>query len=40
MQDTVFFVEQDNWSVPAIETALGEALAFAPRIAKRLGASR
>jgi monoamine oxidase len=38
MQDKVFFVEQDNWAVPAIETALGEALAFAPQIAAGLGA--
>jgi monoamine oxidase len=36
MQDKVFFVEQDNWCVPAIETAVGEALAFAPRIAAQL----
>jgi hypothetical protein len=35
MRDKVFFVEQDNWSVPAIETAIGEALAFAPHIAAR-----
>ena len=35
MRDKVFFVEQDNWSVPAIETAIGEALAFAPQIAAR-----
>lgn len=28
----VFFVEQDNWALPAIETSLEEALHFAPRI--------
>ncbi|HEX2725967.1 MAG TPA: hypothetical protein VHN20_09130, partial [Beijerinckiaceae bacterium] len=40
MADKVFFVEQDNWAVPAIETAIGESLVFAPQIADRLGAPR
>jgi phytoene dehydrogenase-like protein len=26
----VFFIEQDNWMLPALETSCGEALAFAP----------
>ena len=30
--ERVFFVEQDNWALPAIETSLEEALYFAPRI--------
>lgn len=32
----VFFVEQDNWMLPAFETAAGEALACAPKIDKFL----
>jgi hypothetical protein len=31
-RERVFFVEQDNWMLPAIETSLGEAIHFAPRI--------
>lgn len=30
----VFFVEQDNWMLPAIETSAHEALHFAPKIRK------
>jgi hypothetical protein len=37
-KERVFFVEQDNWALPAIETALGEAITFAPRIRARVGA--
>ncbi len=36
-QGRVFFVEQDNWALPAIETALGEAAHFAPQIRAALG---
>lgn len=32
----VFFVEQDNWALPAFETALSEALIWAPEIEKKL----
>jgi hypothetical protein len=28
----VFFVEQDNWALPAFETAVTEALTFAPLV--------
>lgn len=34
----VFFVEQDNWALPAFETAMGEALHFAPEVDKVLAA--
>jgi hypothetical protein len=33
---SVFFVNQDNWALPAFETCLLEALAIAPRIAAAL----
>lgn len=36
IDDTIFFVEQDNWALPAIETCLLEAEAFAPAIAHAL----
>jgi hypothetical protein len=29
----VYFVNQDNWALPAVETALLEAFEFAPRVA-------
>jgi protoporphyrinogen/coproporphyrinogen III oxidase len=32
----VFFVEQDNWALPAFETAVTEALLFAPQVEKAL----
>ncbi|MBI3043130.1 MAG: hypothetical protein HYY78_09935 [Betaproteobacteria bacterium] len=32
----VFFVEQDNWALPAFETAVTEALVFAPQVEKAL----
>ena len=35
-RDRVFFVEQDNWALPAFETAVSEALAFAPWVEKTL----
>jgi protoporphyrinogen oxidase len=35
-QDKYFFVEQDNWMQPAIETAVGEASYWSPKIAKML----
>jgi hypothetical protein len=35
-RDRGFFVEQDNWALPAFETAATEALLWAPEIAKRL----
>lgn len=35
-RDRVFFVEQDNWALPAFETAVGEALHFAPQIDRLL----
>lgn len=31
-KERVFFVEQDNWALPAFETAVTEALTFAPQI--------
>lgn len=37
-RDRVFFVHQDNWMFPAIETSLGEALHFAPQVEKILRA--
>jgi phytoene dehydrogenase-like protein len=33
----VFFVEQDNWALPAFETSVTEALLWAPDIAEVLG---
>ncbi|HRP07693.1 MAG TPA: FAD-dependent oxidoreductase [Gemmatimonadales bacterium] len=36
-RDRVFFIEQDNWALPAIETSLGEAAHFAPMIRAALG---
>lgn len=36
-RDRVFFIEQDNWALPAIETSLGEAIHFAPQIRSVLG---
>lgn len=33
----VFFVEQDNWMLPAIETAVGEALFWSHEVKKVLG---
>ncbi|MFZ5464751.1 MAG: FAD-dependent oxidoreductase [Pseudomonadota bacterium] len=36
LRDRVFFVQQDNWALPAIETATAEALHWAPRIARLL----
>lgn len=35
-RDRVFFIEQDNWMLPAIETSLGEAIHFAPQIRQTL----
>jgi len=32
----VFFVGQDNWALPALETAVADALHFAPRVEKAL----
>ncbi len=34
--ERIFFVNQDNWALPAIETSLLEALHFAPRVAEGL----
>jgi hypothetical protein len=34
--ERIFFVEQDNWALPAFETAISEALIWAPEIAARL----
>lgn len=28
----IFFVNQDNWALPAVETCLAEAIAFAPQV--------
>lgn len=38
--DRVFFIEQDNWMLPALETAAGEALTFSPQIDKFLQANK
>jgi hypothetical protein len=35
-RDRVFFVEQDNWALPAFETAVEEALHFAPQVDRLL----
>jgi hypothetical protein len=35
-RERVFFVEQDNWLLPCLETAVQEALHWAPEIARRL----
>lgn len=35
-KDKVFFVEQDNWCLPAFETCVAEANYFAPQIAELL----
>jgi hypothetical protein len=35
-RERLFFVEQDNWCLPAIETSAEEALHFAPLVAKLL----
>ena len=33
-KERVFFVEQDNWALPALETSVTEALTWAPEIKK------
>ena len=38
--DKIFFVEQDNWALPAFETAIGEALHWQKPIEEALGALR
>lgn len=35
-KERLFFVEQDNWALPAFETAAGEAIYWAPKIKKAL----
>ena len=35
-KDRVFFVEQDNWALPAFETSVGEAFTWRDRIEKAL----
>ena len=35
-RDGLFFVQQDNWALPAIETATAEAFHWAPRVEKYL----
>ncbi len=37
-KDRIFFAEQDNWSLPALETAIGEALLMAEKIDAKLKA--
>ncbi|MCE9634956.1 MAG: hypothetical protein K8T90_04555 [Planctomycetes bacterium] len=32
IDDRIFFVNQDNWALPAVETCLTEAIAFEPSI--------
>ncbi|MCB0309774.1 MAG: FAD-dependent oxidoreductase [Bdellovibrionales bacterium] len=39
VDEKIFFVEQDNWALPAFETALTEAILWAPRIRESLEAS-
>jgi hypothetical protein len=36
MNDTIYFVDQDNWMLPAVETCLLEAADMAPKIAAGL----
>lgn len=31
-RDRIFFINQDNWALPAIETCLAETFAFAPQV--------
>jgi len=38
-RDRVFFVEQDNWLLPALETAANEAFHFAPQVASLIKSS-
>lgn len=38
-RERVFFVQQDNWALPAFETAVTEALAFAPGVERVLRAA-
>lgn len=38
-RERVFFVEQDNWALPAFETAVTEALIFAPQVEKALASA-
>lgn len=35
-QERVFFIEQDNWALPAFETSLGEAVTWVPEVEKVL----
>jgi hypothetical protein len=35
--ERIFFVNQDNWALPAVETCLTEAIEFAPRIRAAIG---
>lgn len=39
-KERVFFVQQDNWACPAIETCAREALAWAPKVREALIGSR
>jgi hypothetical protein len=32
IDNRIFFVNQDNWALPAVETALQEAFTFAPAV--------
>ncbi len=36
-EDSMFFVHQDNWLLPSLETAMEEAIRWAPEIRKRVG---
>jgi hypothetical protein len=36
INNVIYFVEQDNWALPAVETCLLEAAEWAPRIAQGL----
>ncbi len=35
--DRVFFIEQDNWALPALETCVAEAAAITPAVRRMLG---
>jgi len=36
IQDRIYFINQDNWALPAVETCLLEAAEFCPKIARGL----
>ena len=39
-RERVFFVEQDNWALPAFETALTEAMTWSPKVADAIKSAK